>query len=441
MSSVNLKKESRAAREKRLKQAIEAKHGKTVTELYTERLGRLKQTIALNEPDRVPVQLIPGVFAARYAGLTASAMYYDHAAYREACLKMILEFEPDLSWATQAIGSGPVLELLDAKQQHWPGGNLPADVPMQYVEGEYMKPEEYAVFLEDPSDFVLRYYLPRACGILAPLAALPSPRSIMSGFEFNGMVSIFARPEFKQLAGKLYKAAQAEEKFHQDSADFIGLVSRLGYPTEQYGGAVGAAPFDTISDFLRGMRGTMMDMYRCPDKLLTACDKILAWRMQLAHRCDPNRENKFFSQGMPLHRGSDEFMSIKQFEKFYWPTLKKAVQFNVDCGYIVWIFCEGIWDARLEYLLELPKGKVVCAFERTDMFKAKAVLGNHVCIQGNVPPSLFQFGSPQDVTDYCRKLIKICGKGGGFILAPGSSTDEAKPENVKAMMDSVRNTA
>jgi len=141
---------------------------------------------------------------------------------------------------------------------------------------------------------------------------------------------------------------------------------------------------------------------------------------------------------VPVHRGSDGFMSLKQFEKFYWSTLKKAIRYNIDLGYVVWLFCEGIWDARLEYLLELPKGKVVCAFEKTDMFKAKEILGGHLCIQGNVPPSLLEFASPQEVEDYCKKLITLCGKGGGFILSAGSAIDQAKPENIKAMIDSAK---
>jgi len=47
-------------------------------------------------------------------------------------------------------------------------------------------------------------------------------------------------------------------------------------------------------------------------------------------------------------------------------------------------------------------------------------------------------GSPAEVDDYCKKLIQVVGKGGGFILDGAASIpDEAKPENVRAMMESV----
>ena len=89
-------------------------------------------------------------------------------------------------------------------------------------------------------------------------------------------------------------------------------------------------------------------------------------------------------------------------------------------------FWEGIWDNRLEYLLDFPKRKVVFFCEKTDVFKAKEVRGGHMCIQGGVPPTLLQTGSPQDVEEHCKKLIKIIGKGGGFILSASFCLNNAR---------------
>jgi hypothetical protein len=116
-------------------------------------------------------------------------------------------------------------------------------------------------------------------------------------------------------------------------------------------------------------------------------------------------------------------MSDTQFEKFYWQHLKQCIEKNVELGFIAAPFWEGIWDDRLEYLLDLPKGKVIFHCEKTDVFKAKEVLGNHMCIQGGVPPTILQAGSPQDVDECCKKLIKVVGKGGGYIMGVGSAID------------------
>jgi uroporphyrinogen-III decarboxylase len=132
-------------------------------------------------------------------------------------------------------------------------------------------------------------------------------------------------------------------------------------------------------------------------------------------------------------------MSLKQFETFYWATLKKLILATTDMGLVHVPFYEGNWEQRLEYLLELPKGKTIARFALTDLKRAKEVLGGHTCIMGGVPHSLLQTASPSEVEEYVKKLIETVGKGGGFILTASTGlTNEAKPENVKAMIDAAR---
>lgn len=416
---------------------MEEKTDKTPEELYQEREKRVRDAIQLKEPDRVPVLIGCAYFPARYAGVPSSAAYYDAAAWKEAVKKTISELQPDLYRASSALNSGTVLEILDTKQIRWPGYDLPPNVTHQFVEGEYMREDEYDLFLSDPSDFMLRRHLPRIFGALAPLAKLPPLRNF-SGTSFTSVLPFFATPEFKQLAELLHRAGQEEMKWRSVMGALEEEMAGLGFPPHSHRSVVGGAPFDLISDNLRGMRGAMTDMYRYPEKLLAACDKVLEWRIAAATPADPKKRGNPKRVFMPLHRGSEGFMSEKQFKTFYWPGLKKAIQATIDLGFVPMPFFEGKFTSRLEYLLELPKGSTVCQFEHTDMARAKEVLGDHLCIMGNVPSPLLQVGSATEVEEYCRKLIETCGKGGGFILSNGSSIDEAKPENVKAMIDSVK---
>ena len=81
-------------------------------------------------------------------------------------------------------------------------------------------------------------------------------------------------------------------------------------------------------------------------------------------------------------------------------------------------------------------GKAIYCFAYSDIFKAKEVLGSHVCIRGNVPGTLLCTGTPEEVKDYCKKLIDVAGKGGGFIMDAGTGVpDGAKIENVQAMAE------
>jgi len=208
-------------------------------------------------------------------------------------------------------------------------------------------------------------------------------------------------------------------------------MAELGFPS--FAGAVAIAPFDIISDFLRGMRGTMLDMYRQPDKLLQAIDRVLPWSIGGAiGGAKRSGNSRIF---IPLHRGADGFMSNEQFEKFYWPSLKKVFLALIDAGLTPCPFFEGSYTTRLEYLADLPKGKIMGIFDTTDLFKAKKIIGNTMCIAGNVPVSLLQVGTPQEIKDYCKRLIDVVGDGGGFVMSAGGVLDEADPELVRVWRD------
>ena len=416
--------------------AIEKKTGKTAEELYEEKERRVRDAIELRESDRVPVSLRMTYFPAKYTGIPTAAAYYDSLAWREAIAKTVMDFDPDIYQCSSGNSSGAVNEALDPTQTKWPGGALPDNVSHQAIDVETMKEDEYAIFFSDPTGFALRYLLPRSYNALAPLASLPPLAGRAQGFA--GITPMFTRQEFKDMAKALLKAGLEQDKWRQTQGNLEEDMSFLGYPPNGHGGGAGGAPFDAVSDFYRGMRGAMTDMYRHPTELLTMLDKLSQDSLRRAAPADPDRPGNPKRLFIALHRGAESFMSRKQFEKFYWPGLKAAMLKSIELGFIPMPFCEGKYGDRLEYFLELPKGKVVAHFDLTDMHRAKEVLKDHTCIMGNVPAPLLQFGTVQQVEDYCKDLIKVCGKGGGFILTNGSSTDTSDPVLVKAMVDSTK---
>ncbi len=103
---------------------------------------------------------------------------------------------------------------------------------------------------------------------------------------------------------------------------------------------------------------------------------------------------------------------------------------------MVSLFAEGSYNQRLEYLGDFPKGWVTWLFDQTDMARAKKIIGDTCCISGNVPASLMVTGQPQQVKDYCRRLIETCAPGGGYILAGGCQATETKnPNNFRVFME------
>jgi uroporphyrinogen-III decarboxylase len=238
-------------------------------------------------------------------------------------------------------------------------------------------------------------------------------------------------PEVEAAFQRLRQAGQEIRKCLARRGEFDQLMSEYGFP-QLYQGAM-IPPFDMVSNSLRGMKGTMLDMFRQPDKLLETCDFLLD---KLVERpLPPPNENGHTRIFMTNTRGSDNFMSTQQFETFYWPTFKKLVDSLIERGATPCIFFEGNFDSRLEYLLDFPRRKILVRLDKTDIFRAKEILGGHFCIEGNVPSTLLQMGSEEEVRAHCKELIDVVGKDGGFILAPRSSTDEVKPQNLKVMIE------
>ncbi len=430
---------------KRARDEIERRTGKTPEQLRTEREQRITDAIQLEVPDRVPVALGFSSFPLVYAGLPRSAMFYDPATYQEAIIRCLVEFEPDVGGGNPQAISGFALEKLGQQQFKWPGGPLGSDESDQFLDMEIMKENEYDIFITDPGDFILRYYLPRAFGALAPLAKLPPLQSLMRYSNLVSQAVHFISPEIIQAFEVLVKVGQEQAKYNQLNNKFGNIGDIVGMPPLAYGYGVlfesgggfhtGFPPFDLFANHLRGMRGVMVDMFKQPEKLLAACDRVLEW--QLARLVPANPKGRRVRAGAS-HLMSEEFLSRKQFETFVWPTWKKFLLALIDLGYIPRPFMEGKNDDRVECFLELPKGKAFIGFEKIDIARAKAMLGGHLCIDGGVPASLLWGGSPQDVEEYCKNLIKVCGKDGGFILSTATGLDNAKPANIKAMVDSVK---
>jgi uroporphyrinogen-III decarboxylase len=210
-----------------------------------------------------------------------------------------------------------------------------------------------------------------------------------------------------------------------------GEMATRGFP--QMLGGFTKAPFDTVGDTLRGTKGIMMDMYRQPAKLLKAMEALTPLMIKMGVGAAQVTGKPIIF--MPLHKGADGFLSDEQFKKFYWPTLKEVMMGLIDAGCVPFPAAEGGYNSRLSVIKDLPRGKTAWMFDNTDMVKAKKIVGDTLCILGNMPSSMLSLGTPQEVSDYAKKLIDAVGKGGGFIMGNGSFFDQAKAENIKAMVE------
>lgn len=400
---------------------------------YKTRVQRLIDVYNVREPDRVPVNLPVGNLPQKMAGVDAYTAMYDSEKALEASRKFSEKYGEELEYTPMYFFMpGRVLDMIDYKLYAWPGHGLAKDgTTWQFIEGEYMSADEYDDLIRDPTDFWVRTYLPRVFGMMEPMKMFQPFTNITENVHVMQFMPL-AMPQVQAMLQKMLDVGKEYQKYMQSMA-------RAASGTPQYaflGGGFAKAPFDTIGDTLRGTRAIMNDMFRRPEKLLKALDVIAD--LQIAAVLKSPNIDKLTMVMYPLHKGADGWMSQKQFDTFYWPPLRKVMNAFIKEGLIQTLFAEGGYNTRLEYVDDFPKGSVVWYFDRTDMFRAKKILGKKCCLQGNVPTSMLVTGQPQEIKEYCRKLIQEVGRGGGFILAAGAMPDNPKLENIRAMMTAVR---
>ena len=405
-------------------------------QLFRNREKRVQDAIRLEKPDRVPIVAASEFFFTRSSGLKdAEAMYgYDRmaAAWKESMTR----YDFDMAPLQHAIRSGKVMELLGMKTYKWPGFNLAENSYYQWVEAEYMLADEYDDLLKDPADFIIRKLMPRMATAMEPLAEIPPVAWLGNGAALlNFLPIITGQPRIQEMMDRLKKAGDERTKWFQAQMKLRRELEELGYPLFTYG--VVFCAFDWVSDFLRGMKGSMLDMYQQPDKLKAVIKYLTPFTVQMG--ITTAKQTGIDRIFIPLHRGADGFMNKRQFEEFYWPCLRELLMALINEGITPAPFFEGGYTSRLEYLAELPPKKVVGHFDRVDRKRCKKILGDIMCFWGNVPASLLITGSPDQVKADVRELIEIFADNGGLIVDASTTgpPPESIPENVAAMTDAV----
>ncbi|MBP2134222.1 uroporphyrinogen-III decarboxylase [Methanomicrobium sp. W14] len=409
-------------------------------ELYTERLERLEAVIKGKEPDRVPVHAETSLFHAHYAGYTAKDITLDYLKNKDAALKTARDFNFDtLACITGVAGfysflalmkdapqiapsaalmQAPFHKILNDVYTRWPGIEIEDDAAPQFIGREVMSSDEYAKLAEDPYDFINRVLLPRIC------RSLNDPGSS----EYNAALTSFGAEinKFNMVMGEM-------------SAELSGKYEVPLIPT-----GWSSAPLDFLSDFLRDMKNLSLDLYRCPEKVKVAVDALTPVMVESAKVTGTFPEEVRKQAGtdivqcmFPLHL--NEYLNPKLYDEYFWPSLLEVLEEVIKMGQTPFVVFEGRQDAHLESLLDLPKGKVIGLFDKTDPRKVRDVLGDHLVLVSGPPNSLLIAGTPQKVETYVKSLLDDC-KEGGMIVTPGVDggiSGSAKPENVKALVDAV----
>ena len=360
------------------------------TSLLQERRNRILKAVSLERPDRVPVVLEYAGFAAL---VTDTPMAEFISTPGMATQTMIKAYEHVGGGDAVNYGSFSPYSLsysFGAKVKV-PGTDLPPDEMWQVVESELMTRENYDRILDVGWKAFFKEFLSSRVFDDADTGLLPA---------------------------------------NQKKVDVTGLWAEKGIPVLS-GGDV-TTPFELLCGG-RSLEKFFMDLVEIPDKVQAVMDEIVP---HLAI----NVTKKAAERGYPAAwvggwRTAPFMISPEMWDRFVWPYFRRLVNDVLESGLIPLLHLDSDWERELGRFREFPKGKLIIALDGdTDIFKAKNILGDHICLMGDVPASLLAFGNPEEVYHYSRKLIKELGPE-GFILQSGCDIPaNAKIENVQAMV-------
>lgn len=358
---------------------------------------RMQAAIALDHVDRHPVFPILVTAAPRLYGITQAEAWRNHDVAREALIRCYREFGYDY-------GSKPnyYYPMLPGKLCSAPVRNL---IPGRHLaEDDLYQIDERVLFGREDYD---------------KIAAL--------GWD------AFWEEHYENLGGKkwddfLKMQTLSNHLYNQD----MGICEEKGMPI-----FLGVAVDSVLMAFslCRTLTEFTKDLYQVPEKVEAAmkasCDHLISNAIQV---CKNNGKKLAF---IVLERGSGFYYRLDVFERFEWPFLEWYVDAFVSEGITPWLHFDTDWGINLPYLKKLPKGKCICDLDgTTDIFRAKEILRDHMCISGDVPASLLSLGKPEEIQEYCKRLIDEVGEGGGFMLTTGCECPiDVKPENLRAMVE------
>lgn len=367
--------------------------GKTPEQLLGERMGRLHTAVALGTPDRVPLSLVMDAFAARTRGIKLSDFVRDVDVTGQAMLST-MEKLGDVDSIQFGTYLPQVLGMLWLAPVKLPGRDLPEDSLWQLDEQVRILPEDYDRILEGGWSAWFGQYIGRYLG----------------------------------------EAAAAGQTLQEAGPRWVGEYMKRGYVV--FSPMTVDHPFEHLCGG-RSVKEFMLDLYHIPDKVQAVLDVMMAEkREKTRHVVRAVGPVGYWVGGW---RTAPEFLSPRLWDRFVWPYLKELVDIVAEEGGIPVLHFDACWDREIERLKDLPRAKCVLALDgKTDIFRAKKILGGHMCLLGDVPPALLTLGTTDQVSAYCDRLLTEVGPD-GFIMAQGCAIPpDAKFENVKAMVDSVQ---
>ena len=282
---------------------------------------------------------------------------------------------------------------------------------LNYLDKDPMPEEDYPLFIENMSKYLFERFIP-------------------GRFRLKNRRDALKR--LRNAAKEMLDYQEYCKNIQDTMAEEYGALFRT---TVRYN-----APIEFMFNYIRGFKGIAIDMRRNKEQLKASLDMLdESLHSSFVEKMDTVDVSRFYSDTCTTLLAHAS-MSPKQFEEFYWPYLKSAMEEVIRRDKTMWIFVEECLSRFLPFFMDLPDGAIAFHLDHEDIYDIKQKVGDKYCLSGGFPTNLLANGTPEECEAYAKQLIDDFAPGGKFIFGIDkmlSFKNDARPETLHAVVDTV----
>lgn len=196
-----------------------------------------------------------------------------------------------------------------------------------------------------------------------------------------------------------------------------------------------------IAWYLRGMETFLMDLILNPDFATYHLDRITEIRCESA-KCYAAAGCDVLSLGDDVSTQLAMMMKVTTWREFLKPRLQRVIQAakSVKPDLLIFYHGDGNLQAIIPELIEIGV-EILNPIQPECMnpIRIKQQYGHQLSFWGTIgTQTTMPFGTPEDVRQECRAMIREVGRGGGLGLAPSHILEPEVPwDNIEAFVETV----
>jgi len=378
--------------------------------LYEENRRNFYDAVSLKKPKKIPVGVIMCGWPFYYGGVRFDTLIKEHRIdeLADAYLKFFREVEIDWEWATMLPPSAEVHKALGDITFDYGEDGVCVNHNQAYE--SLLGPDIYDDIIEDYEGFQKR---------------------------LRDSAKVFQLPTKEESYAAFKKAALA----NKDHSALSGMISNGIYEEGIFSVARdmalnGCSGFMSIFSYYRGIKNSLIDLRRMPEKVIAASDVIFKSRPMPPYGPEDNPKKECII--LAAYHPEGGFLSEEMFDKLFFNNLRDLALPYTQQGAKVLAGIEGRFLNTIDRYKAFPEGSVLFMLDQDDPFEVYKKIKGWAAVATGVPTGLLALGTKEQCTDYVKRAFDVMAPDGGFLFMPSvmlNSSKDAKIENTVAVFE------